>query len=158
MKVQDLMSSDVKTCKPESNLAEAAVIMWNNDFGVVPIVDESGRVVSMITDRDIAIASATKGRPASDITVSEVMNGEIHLVSAEESIKNALKTMRERKVRRVPVVDDRGELRGILSINDLVIHAEEGRNNRMSELTYDDVMKTFKVICEHRPQQAAARA
>ena len=61
MKVEEVMTRDVQSCYPETNLAEAAMQMWRGDFGVLPVVD-SGKVVGMITDRDICMAAATKHR------------------------------------------------------------------------------------------------
>ncbi len=73
MKVQDVMTSEVKSCRPETNMAEAAVIMLDYDCGALPVVNNENKVIGMITDRDIAIAAATKGRLASEISVSEVI-------------------------------------------------------------------------------------
>ena len=62
MRVRDLMTSDVKTCRPETNLAEAVKEMWEGDCGALPVVGDDGRVAGIITDRDICIAVATRGR------------------------------------------------------------------------------------------------
>ena len=62
MRVKELMTSDVKTCSLDTNLAAAAKIMWDSDCGAVPVTDERGRVVGVITDRDICIAAATRPR------------------------------------------------------------------------------------------------
>jgi len=59
VKVQDLITSNVKSCRPETSLAAAAVDMWENDCGALPVVDGEGKVIGLITDRDIAIAVGT---------------------------------------------------------------------------------------------------
>ncbi len=69
MKVKDVMTSPVLFCAPETNLAAAAMIMWESDCGALPVVSHETKVVGMITDRDICMAAATKHRLASDIAV-----------------------------------------------------------------------------------------
>ncbi len=145
MKVQELMTSDAKVCRPETDLAAAAMLMWDGDFGTLPVVADGGRVVGMITDRDICIAAATKGRAASDIAVGEVITGKVFSCAPETEVRDALKLMQQEKVRRLPVIGAEGALQGVLSINDVVLKAEETKNN--SSVSYADVMKTFKSIC-----------
>jgi CBS domain-containing protein len=58
------MTSDVRTCRPETNLAEAVRDMWEGDCGALPVVSDEGRVIGMITDRDVCIAVATRGGSA----------------------------------------------------------------------------------------------
>jgi CBS domain-containing protein len=157
MKVQDVMTSHIKSCGPETDLAAAAVIMLEGDFGVLPVVNNSGKAIGVITDRDIAIAAATKGRHASQIAVSEVISGKFYSCHLDDDIKAALKTMRHEKVHRIPVVNGDGMLQGIISMNDVVLRAEEARGRHVPELSYEDAMSTLKAICEHRPLKAAAQ-
>jgi CBS domain-containing protein len=149
MKVQDVMTRNVKSSRPESSLAHAASMMWDYDCGALPVVDDTERVLGMITDRDIAIAAATKGRPATEIAVGEVISGNVHTCAVDEDVDSALKTMRREKVRRLPVIGNDGKLAGILSINDVVLRAEEARVGQAAEISYEDVMSTFKAVCEH---------
>jgi CBS domain-containing protein len=158
MKVEDVMTSDVKSCRPDINLAAVGAMMWEYDIGALPVVDDSGKAVGMITDRDIAIAVATKGRPASEIPASDVISGKVYSCQPNDDVHTALKTMRHEKVRRLPVVNDSGMLQGILCVNDIVLRAEEAEGKREPELSYEDAMSTFKAICEHRPLKAAAKA
>jgi CBS domain-containing protein len=152
MKVHEIMHSDVKSCAPETTLAEAAALMWEVDCGALPVVSVEGKVLGMITDRDIAIATATRGRLASDICVAEVMGSQLYACELEEDVHSALKLMRHEKVRRLPVVTSGGLLQGILSLNDIVLRAEEAKGKHVPELTYEDAMSTIKAVCEHRPQ------
>jgi CBS domain-containing protein len=155
MKVQDVMTRNVKSCHPESSLAQAAVLMWDYDFGVLPVVDDQDRVMGLITDRDIAIAAATKGRLTTETAVGEVMSGNVYACALDEDVKSALKTMRREKVRRLPVIGNDGKLAGILSINDVVLRAEEVRVGQAPEISYEDIASTFKALCEHsRVRQA----
>jgi CBS domain-containing protein len=158
MKVQDLMTTNVKSCRPETNLSTAASIMWDADCGALPVVDEGGRVLGLITDRDIAMAAATREQHTSEIPVHEVISGHVYSIAPNEDIQSALKAMRQGKVRRLPVTNNDGILQGILSLNDIVLRVEEVSGGQTSDLTYEDVMNTYKAICEHRPRQAVGGA
>lgn len=155
MRVQDVMTRNVKACQPEATVDQAAMMMWDYDCGVLPVVDYDGRVMGMITDRDIAIAASTRGRLTTQIKVGEVMSGNVHACAEDEDIKSALNTMRRERVRRLPVINREGKLAGILSINDVVLRAEESRVGRVPDISQEDVVSTFKALCEHsRAHQA----
>jgi CBS domain-containing protein len=145
MKVHEVMTQDVKACFPDTNLAAAAALMWENDCGILPVVINGGNAVGVITDRDIAIAVGTMGRPPQELRVDEVIHGPVIACTPDDDVHTALETMRKDKVWRLPVLSDDGVLKGILSLNDVVLHAQKGNK----ELDYDDVVSTFKAICEH---------
>jgi len=150
MKVNEIMSANPKACTPTSNLAEAAGYMWENDCGILPVVTDGGRVVGLVTDRDICMAAALKDRNLTNIAVEDVISARVFACQPEDDVGTALRTMRENKVRRLPVVGTEGTLRGILSMNDIVLNAEEAREKKVPELSYSDVVNTYKSICEHR--------
>jgi CBS domain-containing protein len=119
MKVKKLMSAQVYSCQPDTDLAKAGWLMWEKDCGALPVVKDS-RVVGIVTDRDICMAAATKSRACHDIRVSELLGErEIALVRPEDDIDHALDVMSQRQIRRVPVVDDDGSLVGLLSLIDV---------------------------------------
>lgn len=156
MKVQDVMTRDVQSCRPETNLATAAMQMWKGNFGALPVVNADRKVVGMITDRDICIAAATKNRDPADIRVKEAMSEQVYTCSPDTDILEAIKIMQQKQVRRLPIrnaID--GKLAGMLSIDDLALHAE-GRTR--GGLSPRDVENTLRAICAHRtkPQMAAA--
>lgn len=155
MKVRDLMVRDVKFCSPETNLAAVAEKFWKDGCGSLPVV-ENGRVIGMITDRDICIALGTRNLRAADTLVKDVALPKLFYSRPDDDIHSALSTMSAQKVRRLPVVDDQAVLLGILCMDDIVLFAEE----KGGELTYFDVMEAMKTICEHRgllKQLAVAR-
>src|SRR5215510_5082230 len=152
MRVEELMTRDVRFCRPQSNLSEAVSIMWDTDCGILPVIDDNGRVMGLITDRDIAIAIATKDRRASEISASEVTSGQVYAVSPGEDIRSALNTMRPGRVRRIPVTVEDGKLVGMLSLNDIVLRAVEVNNRMNPDYTYQDLVGTVREICEHRTQ------
>ena len=148
MKVKEVMTPDAKAIWITESLADAAREMWDNDCGVLPIVKDGQKVVGMITDRDICMATAMRDRSPSHISVEEVMNSRIYSATPEDEISQALKTMREHKVRRLPVLNAEGKLEGIVSMNDIVLKAKS-RNGKKAEIDYADVVKTYQAICEH---------
>jgi CBS domain-containing protein len=155
MKVKDVMTRDVQICTPDNNLAAVAMIMLKNDCGVVPVMKYDCEVVGVITDRDICLAVATKHRLPSDITVSEVFSGNLYACHPQENVRDALKIMRSQKVSRLPVISGNGTLQGIISMTDVVLHAEDDRVLKMSELSYEDVVRTLKGIYVRRMPAAA---
>ena len=133
--------------QPETNLSAAAMQMWRGDFGVMPVV-AGGKVVGMITDRDICIAAATKHRDPANIRVKEVISGQVYGCSADTDIREALKIMRQKQVRRLPIISpEDGRLEGILSMNDVALKEQGGAK---AELSAEDVETTMRGICAHR--------
>ena len=150
MKVKEVMTTDVKFCRPETNAAEAVKIMWDQDCGVLPIVDHDRKVVGMITDRDLSVAVATRGGAAERIAVKDVSTGKAYTCLAEDSVPAALEVMKAQKVRRLAVVDAEGRLKGILSMNDIVLHTGAASPNQ--------IVETLAGICAHRAKPAMAGA
>lgn len=159
MKVKDVMTAGAKACMPETSLAEAASLMWENDCGALPVLDVEGKVIGMITDRDICFGATTKNRVPSEIAVGEVFTGKVFACGPDDDVRDALKTMRRERVRRLPVVGEERTLEGVVSMNDVVLRAEQLSNGNAPELSYGDVVDTYKAICAHTliPQQVAAQ-
>ncbi|MBU6431917.1 MAG: CBS domain-containing protein [Nitrospirae bacterium] len=150
MNVQDIMTSDVQCCGPDTNLAAAAKMMWDSDCGALPVLNVQGQVMGMITDRDICMASATKNKPASDLTVWETVSGKAYSCRMSDDVHTALDIMKREKVRRLPVVDDDGVLQGVIAMNDFVLLAGEAKGGKAPAVSYEDVVRTMKAISAHR--------
>ena len=154
MKVKEMMTGDTVTCDLNASLAEAAAAMWENDCGILPVLKDGEEIVGVITDRDICMGASMRDRSLSRISVEEIMTGALYSTSPEEDVSRALELMREHKVRRLPVVDDEGQLKGMLSINDFTLWAEEPSGKATSQLSFAEVMETYKAVCDHqRPTQ-----
>ena len=159
MKVKEVMSKNPEVCTLTDNLSAAAGLMWENDCGILPVVAEGGKVVGLITDRDICMAANLKNQRLSNLAVEDVISGDVHACKPEEDIRSALKIMQENKVRRLPVIATDGTLQGILSMNDVILKADEPKEKKAPELSYGDVVNTYKSICQHRlTMQAQATA
>jgi len=157
MIVKEVMNREVTTCEPETTLEAAAILMWDNDCGTVAVLDDAGRAIGIITDRDICMAVALQHKAASEIQVQEVMSRQLFTCQPENDIMNALKTMSFQKVRRLPVTNDSGQVEGIISIEDLIAHAERGRRGiQVPELSYDDTMTALKAVCRTHLSGGAA--
>src|SRR5690242_9271925 len=160
MRVNEVMTTNPETCAMTDSLAKAAGLMWEHDCGILPVMSDEGRVVGLLTDRDICMAAALKGQDLGKIAVGETITGEVFSCGANDDIRDALSTMQKNRVRRLPVLTDDGTLQGLLSMNDIVVKAEESKNKKAADLSYADVVNTYKSICEHRVpvQQAQAAA
>jgi CBS domain-containing protein len=149
MKVKEIMSVNAKACTLTDNLADAARSMWNTDCGILPVVAEGGKVVGLITDRDICMAAAIQGRHLENIAIEDVTSGRVFSCKPDDDLRVALKTMQQNKVRRLPVVADDGTLAGILSMNDIVVNAKDVADKKDATVSYAEVVQTYKAICAH---------
>jgi len=150
MKVQDIMTSDVQCCGPDTNLAAAAKMMWDSDCGALPVLNAGGQVLGMITDRDICMAAATKNKPPSEITVWETTSGKAYTCQPNDDVHTALDIMKRERVRRLPVVDEDGMFQGIIAMNDFLLAAQEARGRSIPAVSYEDVVNTMKAVSAHR--------
>jgi CBS domain-containing protein len=149
MKVREIMTRDVEACTGDADLARAAGIMWRNDCGIIPVVEELNRkVIGLITDRDICMACSTRNLRPSEITVGEVITGEVHACTETDDLKSALRTMAEQKVRRLPVVTNHGTLVGMLSISDVARHTPRTRGRASDAIGPADLVNAYRSICE----------
>ena len=130
MKVSELMTTEVRACHPHDALNRAAQLMWENDCGAIPVIDASGKVIGILTDRDICMAAYTRGIPLAHARVENAMSLEVCTCIANDTVANAADQMRQRQVRRLPVIDDDGVLIGVLSLSDIVREAERNRASK----------------------------
>lgn len=154
MNVEEIMTPDLEVCTPDTTLAEAAMKMWHNDCGALPVADGENRIMGMVTDRDICIGLATRGKSPDTVRVADVMSSDIRSCSPDDQVRSAMDTMARARVRRLPVVNADGELCGMLSLNDIILRAEHkkpgGRGKaKLSGITYDDAMQTLKAVSTH---------
>lgn len=116
--VSDVMSTDIQCCTPLDNVYEVAVIIKDYDVGVVPIV-EDGRLLGVITDRDIAIRGVASKHPGST-KVTDIMSSNLVTVAPDTSVEEAAELMATEQIRRLPVVQD-NKLIGMISLGDLAV-------------------------------------
>ena len=126
MKVRDIMTEPPLTCTPETSVAVAARFMRESDYGTLPVIDSRGQLVGIVTDRDICLSLAGTNRNALHIAVHEVMTPKLFSALLDDDIHSALATMKTARVRRLPVRDEFGRLKGMLSIEDVVVRGLQG--------------------------------
>jgi CBS domain-containing protein len=150
--VRSLMSAAVHACRRGDSLSRAAQLMWENDCGAVPIVGDDG-VVGLITDRDICMATYTQGKAPSELVVDNAMSSSLFSCGPDDSIGDVLAMMRDRRVRRAPVVGANGTLLGIVAIADVVRWAHATNNPAVD----DAVLEALAAISSpHLDLSAAA--
>jgi CBS domain-containing protein len=151
MRVESIMTKDVSYCDAGTNAAAAAEIMWSNSCGSLPIVEDGNHVIGIVTDRDLFIALGTSNRRPAELPVGEIMNRDLSVCAPGDDIRSALRTMAERQLHRLPVVDRGGELRGMLSLDDIVVSPDRGGLSR------EDIVRAMKTISEHQVHPSAVK-
>jgi CBS domain-containing protein len=117
MKVSEIMTAQVVTATPRTTIAQVARTMAEIESGVVPVTDE-GRVVGLITDRDIVLRVVAEGLPL-DTPLSDVMSAEVETCQEEDNVADAAAKMGARQIRRLVVLNEQGRLAGIVSLGDV---------------------------------------
>jgi CBS domain-containing protein len=145
MRVEDVMTTQIATCRPETNLAEAIASMWEKNCGVLPVIGENDEVLGMITDRDISVALGTRNVRASDLVVGDVAHNHVLKCNASDDLHVALEAMSNGKVRRLPVIGSQGGIAGVVSIDDIVMSA--GPDPMGSGISHAEVVSALQEIC-----------
>ena len=121
MNVRELMTSRLVTVEKEETVAAAARLLSRNNVGALPVTSQGGKLVGMITDRDIAIRCVAANFDPNITRVRTIMSAGAVTVGPEESSLKAARTMGRHQVRRLPVTEN-GKLVGMLSQGDLALH------------------------------------
>lgn len=119
MKVSALFHRTVTSCTDRDTLEHAASLLWRQNIGCLPVVGDDGRLIGMLTDRDIAIAAFLQGAPLRSITVSSVMAKEVLTCHADDEIDAVVDALIAHRLRRIPVIDADRRVVGIVSLNDI---------------------------------------
>ncbi len=130
MQLKEIITSPVETVAPKDSLTDAAKSMMNRDLGWLPVADD-GKVVGIITDRDIAIRGVAAGLDPKKTSVDEIMSKDVFSCSVDGTIEEACQMMEDEQVRRLVVLDDNDEIAGVVSLADLALHT---RGSQSSEV------------------------
>lgn len=120
---RDIMTKSVKTATRADSLQTVARLMRDGDMGSVPVV-EDGKLVGIVTDRDLVVRSIADGKDAST-SIAEAMTTDIFSVKPDDFAFEAIRLMGDKQVRRIPVVDDEGQLAGIIAMADIALEMED---------------------------------
>lgn len=132
MKARDIMSRNPACVTPDAPLAEAARLMKTENVGAIPVVEStaSHRLVGVITDRDIAIRAVAEGRDGGKTSVEHIMTSDVRSCAPDDSVGDVMEVMGREQIRRIPVVDERGFLVGIVAQADLVLESKDDKTTQ----------------------------
>jgi CBS domain-containing protein len=150
MKVRDLMLRKVATTDPEERLDRAVQRMNERNCGALPVVDEEYRVLAMVTDRDICLSAWRADAKLSELRVRDAMSKTVVSCRPEDPLEEAERLMSLNQVRRLPVVDARGRLEGLLPLEDLAREARRERDLIVPLVTNESVGRTLGEISRAR--------
>lgn len=159
MRVEDLMTKKVQSCRSSDTLQRAAQLMWEHDCGCLPVcmsTNGTERIVGVITDRDICMRAMFSGKPLQELRVEEAMAKQVLTCQPSDALEHAEKVMRGGRVRRLPVVSEDGYLAGLISLADLAREAARESAQSRKELTETDVGDTLATICIKPVQSLSA--
>jgi len=147
MRISEIMSRKVTSCAPEASIQDAARLMENGDCGAIPVVEvDSGKVVGILTDRDIACRAVAHGRNPQGTKVRDCMSNVPVTVKADMELELCCQIMEKEQVRRVPVVDETGKVCGIVSQADI---AQKAPEHEVAEVVRDISRPSGRGIWAH---------
>ncbi|MDH5270056.1 MAG: CBS domain-containing protein [Candidatus Krumholzibacteria bacterium] len=150
MRIDEIMSKPVVTCRPGDSLDKVVEIMIEYDCGALPVIGADGHIAGIVTDRDVCLAAHNERLPLDGIRAQQAMTTKIVAARPRDSVESVEKLMADNKIRRVPVIDDRGRPVGMVSFNDIVRAAARAHEDDVR------VVDTLAAICEPRRGSASA--
>jgi CBS domain-containing protein len=150
MKIREVMTPDPRACGVNDSANDAAHVMWEHDCGVVPVVDSSGNVSGVVTDRDLCMAAHFRGQPLSEIRLADIMTPQPATCAVDDDLTDAERLMQERQVRRLPVVDRNGGLVGIVSLADLTRAVKSNGAMHAGQEAFSELVQTVAAVSAPR--------
>lgn len=123
--VNSVMTANPCCCQQDTPLQAVAQMMIDNDCGMIPVVDDDGKPVGTVTDRDIAVRIVARGKDVASACACDAMTTPVHAVALDSSLRDAVCLMEAEKVRRLLVVDADGKLAGVAAIADLALAGKD---------------------------------
>lgn len=146
LRVRDIMTRELAVATRDTTLHEVAIMMKNEDTGVIPVVDFSssggnggttteerrlsaqgyvhGKLLGLITDRDIVVRGVAEGKDCNSTRAEEVMSTDVHTARPHDRVVDVIRKMGDKQVRRIPVVNENGKLLGMVSMGDIAVETE----------------------------------
>ena len=118
-RVSDWMNKNVASVRPGDDLSRVAQLCWERDVGWLPVLDEKGKVLGVVTDRDALLTAHFKGQCPSEVRVEAAMSRELKSVLPQTTLPAALEVMARNSLRRLPVIDEQQRLVGVLTMGDI---------------------------------------
>jgi CBS domain-containing protein len=130
--IKEVMTSNPATVQADASVVDAAVIMRDEDTGIVPVV-ENDRLVGTVTDRDITVRVVAESRDPQSVTVREIASTDLVTIDPQQDLDEALRLMAQHQVRRLPVVEEDGRLVGIVAQADVARESDDARTGELVE-------------------------
>jgi CBS domain-containing protein len=142
MKANEIMTPQPVCVTPDTPVSEAARLMKDQNVGMLPVVQAEGskRLIGVITDRDIALRHVAEGHASGDCPVSEAMSEHVTTAKPDADLDDVMDIMGREQVRRIPIVDERGELVGVVAQADVVLHAKD---EKKAERTIEEISQPY---------------
>lgn len=150
MKIEEIMTRNVHSCTPNDSLATAAQIMWENDCGAVPVVDQTGKLVGIITDRDLAMAAHLQNVSLRESRVANAMARDVKSCGPLDTPATVQSLMQQHKIRRVPVVDADRRLVGMVTLGDLAYAMSSTQTLGGDGMTWTAIAHTLSAVSAPR--------
>jgi len=147
MTVEQVMTPSPATCGLTDNLSQVVEHMWDADCGFVPVVDDGGHLLGVITDRDVCIAAGTRDCAPAQLRAADMVRGSVVSCRPGDDLQTVLRLMTQHRLRRLPVVTQEGVLHGVISLSDIAIIA-----GRKGAVTSAELLATMQAICTSPPQ------
>lgn len=141
MQVRDIMTENPACCAPDTSLEDVARIMADQDCGEIPVLDERGRPLGVVTDRDITCRAVALGKDPASTAARDVMTGSVITTTPDASLEEAVAQMEDNQIRRMPVVDSNGVCCGMIAQADIARAAPE---HETAELVRDVSQPTVR--------------
>jgi CBS domain-containing protein len=122
MRVNEVMTAGIRVAEPDESLVHAAKKMRSQNIGALPVI-QNRRLIGMLTDRDIAIRAVGANKDPAKVKVRDIMSEECLWCSENEALEDAVRIMEQNRVRRLPVMNDNKDIVGMLSLEDVALHA-----------------------------------
>jgi CBS domain-containing protein len=127
LKCRDIMTRNVTTCNTNTNVEKIAQLMRYEDIGAIPVLGEDGRLEGIVTDRDIVVEGLTKDKADSELKAEDCMTTDLYVAKQNDRVVDVIREMGDHQIRRVPVVDSRNRLVGIISMADVATQTTKDR-------------------------------
>jgi CBS domain-containing protein len=150
MKAREVIRRSVPSCTPLSSLDDVGRMMYEHDQGAIPVVTAEGKVVGLLTDREIAMAMAAKNRGSAQILARELLGGELVQCGADDAVSDVFLKMKTQRIRNLPVVEADGRFLGVISLEDLAHASLQGG------ITPDQIVLTLQALGKTRAETGEA--
>lgn len=127
LRCRDIMTRDVTTCLRDTPITQVARIMRDEDVGAIPVIGNEGKLDGIITDRDIIVSGLTSSKNDAELRAEDCMSTDLYTANQNERLVEVIKEMGDHKIRRIPVVDNRDRLVGIISMADIAVETNKDR-------------------------------